>query len=389
MSDLSPRLDLPFLLPSQAGKHITYNEAMAQLDALVQLRLQLPALGAPPAQPDAGAVHVVAAGASGEWAGQEGRLAVREAGGWRFVVPRAGWQATVAGEARAVVFDGAAWVDQKAVRADAFGIGTPADATNRLAVRSPAALFTHDGTDQRCVINKAAPAHVAALLFQTGFQTRAELGLTGSDAFSLKVTPAGQGAVSALHVDPVTRRMGLWTDAPEGSLHIVRAAEHIVHDRYDETTAAAAMRIRKARGTVAAPATVLAEDAIAAFSIAAHDGGGFRTCGALRWVADGAPAQGQVPTRIEFHTARTPVGQLESARLTSQGDLAIGLAQPTARLHVAGVIRTEPVAKAALPTAAATGAGGLAWVSDAAGGAGLFCCDGSAWRRVSDGTVLS
>ncbi|MCZ4352271.1 DUF2793 domain-containing protein [Roseovarius aestuarii] len=37
MSDNSPRLGLPYLQPSQAQKHVTHNEALQRLDALVQL----------------------------------------------------------------------------------------------------------------------------------------------------------------------------------------------------------------------------------------------------------------------------------------------------------------------------------------------------------------
>ena len=37
MSDLSPILSLPLLQASQAQKHVTHNEALMQLDLLVQL----------------------------------------------------------------------------------------------------------------------------------------------------------------------------------------------------------------------------------------------------------------------------------------------------------------------------------------------------------------
>ena len=40
MSDLSARLGLPYLMPAQAQKHVTHNEALAHLDLLVQLVVQ-------------------------------------------------------------------------------------------------------------------------------------------------------------------------------------------------------------------------------------------------------------------------------------------------------------------------------------------------------------
>lgn len=37
MPDKTPNLALPFILPAQAQKHVTHNEALQRLDALVQL----------------------------------------------------------------------------------------------------------------------------------------------------------------------------------------------------------------------------------------------------------------------------------------------------------------------------------------------------------------
>jgi hypothetical protein len=37
MSETTNRLELPFLASGQAQKHVTHNEALAQLDALVHL----------------------------------------------------------------------------------------------------------------------------------------------------------------------------------------------------------------------------------------------------------------------------------------------------------------------------------------------------------------
>lgn len=40
LSETTPRLALPYLMPAQAQKHVTHNEALRMLDALVQLRLE-------------------------------------------------------------------------------------------------------------------------------------------------------------------------------------------------------------------------------------------------------------------------------------------------------------------------------------------------------------
>lgn len=40
MSNLSPRLSLPYIAAAQAQKHVTHNEAVQQLDILAQLTLE-------------------------------------------------------------------------------------------------------------------------------------------------------------------------------------------------------------------------------------------------------------------------------------------------------------------------------------------------------------
>ena len=40
MSETTPNLNLPFIMPAQAQKHVTHNEAIELLDAIVQLTLE-------------------------------------------------------------------------------------------------------------------------------------------------------------------------------------------------------------------------------------------------------------------------------------------------------------------------------------------------------------
>ncbi|MBV0912954.1 DUF2793 domain-containing protein [Anianabacter salinae] len=107
------QFQLPLLAPSQAQKHVTVNEALTRLDALANLRI-VSERPDPPADPAEGDVHAVTSGASGLWAGQEGRLALRLSGAWVFVSPRAGWSAWHAADARAVRFDGTDWIAEGA-----------------------------------------------------------------------------------------------------------------------------------------------------------------------------------------------------------------------------------------------------------------------------------
>ena len=205
--DHSGRLELPYILPAQAQKHITHNEALRMLDAIVQLTVQEFDRSAPPATGQDGDIYVVGPTPTGEWAGQGGKLAYHTNGGWMYLAPREGWIACDLGSDGLRVFRAGSW-HPLLQGVDRLGVGTAADATNRLAVASEATLFSHAGADHRLKVNKAATDNTASLLFQSGWSGRAELGLTGSDAFAIKVSPDGSSFLTALTVDPTNGTLG-------------------------------------------------------------------------------------------------------------------------------------------------------------------------------------
>lgn len=202
MSEQTENLSLPYILPSQAQKHVTHNEALQRLDAVVQLTVTA-ALAASPPTPIEGQVYAVTAPATGDWTGQAGKLALRQDGAWIFLQPRAGWRAWRADTAALAVHDGSDWVDPPLPATGTMqqlGIATSADATNRLAVSAPATLLTHAGAGHQLKLNKAATGDTATLLFQNDWSGRAEIGLAGEDALSFKVSPDGGSWRTALTV---------------------------------------------------------------------------------------------------------------------------------------------------------------------------------------------
>ncbi|WP_193176004.1 DUF2793 domain-containing protein [Oricola nitratireducens] len=207
MTESTDNLKLPYIMPAQAQKHVTHNEALRLLDAVVQLSAASRVLFEPPDAPGAGARYLVAAGASGDWAGHDDDVAVFQDGAWVFHVPQPGWRAHVLDEGADVVWDGAAW-QSPAAGAKLFGVNAVADATNRLAVSSPASLFTHEGAGHRMKINKAAAGDTGSVLYQTGWSGRAEIGLCGDDDFHFKVSPDGSAWHEAMVVDRETGRVG-------------------------------------------------------------------------------------------------------------------------------------------------------------------------------------
>lgn len=206
MSDLSARLDLPFIAPSQAQKHVTHNEAVQRLDLLVQMALDGFDATDPPAVPEPGARFALGTGPTGAWAGQDGKIASFLGEAWIFVTPHDGWIASERTGDGVRVYREGVWRGFPD-RTEALGISTQADTVNRLSVAAAATLLSHAGAGHQLKINKAESSDTASLLFQTEFAGHAEMGLAGDDAFSIKVSGDGATWTEALRVDAQSGRI--------------------------------------------------------------------------------------------------------------------------------------------------------------------------------------
>ncbi|MGQ3355565.1 MAG: DUF2793 domain-containing protein [Phreatobacter sp.] len=339
MSDTA-RLSLPVLAAAQAQKHVTHNEALVVLDRLVLLAVDSRSLSAPPAGPGEGGRWLVAAGAAGDWAGHAGDIAIREGGAWHFHAPRPGWLAYVVEEDLFVVRTAAGW------RAFAvgdtlpqLGINATADATNRLAVAAAATLFSHAGAGHQVKIDKSAPEETASLVFQTGFSGRAEIGTAGSDRLQVKVSADGASWIEALTVDPATGFLGIGTAAPAVSVEVTGHVGRISSHNF----ASWAVRATGAGGREYRFAATDDSNGLGGGRFVLFD----QTLSAIRFMVDDHAMQLMVPPRVPAH------------------------------------------AVAALPSAAASGAGALVFIGDESGGPVLAFSDGAAWRRVTDRAVAA
>ena len=110
MADTS-QFGMPLLAAAQAQKHVTVNEALSVIDAVAQLRLISASLTEPPVSAIPGETYAVASGATGEWFGEDGKIAIAVNGSWRFVTPKAGWQAFNEETGSNHLFDGTDWLD--------------------------------------------------------------------------------------------------------------------------------------------------------------------------------------------------------------------------------------------------------------------------------------
>jgi len=289
MSDTSLLLGLPLIQAAQAQKHVTHNEALRLLDLVVQLSVQDRHRATPPDAPKDGDRHIVAGGAIGPWVGQDGKIAVYEGTGWTFVMPQTGWRAHVQAESQTVIRNGTRWDSPKA---QTFGINATADNTNRLAVSAPATLLTHEGAGHQLKINKAATPDTASLLFQSNWSGRAEMGLTGNDAFAIKVSADGGTFNTALSTNPTSGTVTL----PAGAA--------------------------LSDGTAAAPALSFAADADTGLSRPAANQIAFVTGGAQRAVLSNAGLKLDVP--LTGNAVTQNAQDSTAGRVTRTGDFGVG-----------------------------------------------------------------
>lgn len=188
MSDITTHLLLPYILAAQAQKHVTHNEALRLLDAMVQLSVLDRDLTVPPATPADGDRYIVASGATGLWAGWDLNVAFWIDGFWMRLVPRPGWLAWIADEASSTVWTGVVW-ELTGVPQDVsdaiFSLVNDADPTKR-------ALFSLSGISTATTRTFTLPNTSSELAILAGTQT-----FSGNKTFSGTLTASGAVTVSA------------------------------------------------------------------------------------------------------------------------------------------------------------------------------------------------
>jgi hypothetical protein len=125
-SDRSPILDLPLIMPQQAQKHVTHNEALLLLDALLHCAVAERGRNAAPTDPAEGVRYVVGDAPTGDFAGHSGDIATRRDGAWHFQTPVSGMIVFVVTEGVLLLFDGSVF-RAPLQRSEMVGIGTSGD----------------------------------------------------------------------------------------------------------------------------------------------------------------------------------------------------------------------------------------------------------------------
>ena len=111
----TPKLSLEEIAQSQASKYVTHNNALRDLDVLVQGAAESIGGSTPPGSPSDGDTYIVAQGspsATGDWAGYEGYVAFYKSSAWRFLSPSEGWAFYIKDEDKVYRYDGSTWAEE-------------------------------------------------------------------------------------------------------------------------------------------------------------------------------------------------------------------------------------------------------------------------------------
>lgn len=218
--DYSAKLTLPYILPNQAQKHVTMNESLRRLDALVQISVISMTETTPPAAPEEGDRYIVAAGGTGAWDRADGQMVAYQDGAWEVYQPQTGWLVWDESDNATVVFDGVGWKKIWTESPVMLGVNAVADPTHRLSINAHGSLFSHDGAGHQISINRSDESEQASILFKSSWQGNAELGLSGSPDFSIKVSENGADFAPVFLARQDGKNVGIGTWSPSAQLHV-------------------------------------------------------------------------------------------------------------------------------------------------------------------------
>jgi len=428
--EISQNLSLPYIMPQQAQKHVTHNEAIQMLDAIIHLSVISDEVSHPPAEPENGKRYIIPDTASGEWAGKELHIAAFQENAWAFYTPQPGWFVWVQSSGNHVTWDGEIWKAMEQGGDGPFellGVNADADNQNRLTVKSDTILFSQDDVtpgsgDIRTVLNKASATNTASFLFQDNFSGKAEIGLVGNNNFSFKTSANGATFNNSIVIDANENHVGIGTAQPQAPLHIqgdnaclsvensLSAGsvwtiapgrpglfdDHLIITYGQDINATQEHRIRIPKNgapefveglRVTDGETIASSSSHALAYYNPYDGG---SRGEMSF--RGANGSGKAEFRMLGYYHDGNFNQVKAGTwfVNSTGArLGIGVTSPKCALHLDGAARVGAYTITTLPSASSNGEGAIIYVSDESGGATLAFSDGANWKRVSDNQIVS
>lgn len=150
----TPNLAMSYIASSQAQKEVTHNDALNDLDFLVQPAVIDTTLATPPVSPASGDAYIIAASPTGAWSGFAGGIAAYYAG-WKIKMPEVGWIVYSRNGNRVLYYTGSAWallVTPKLEASTTWNPGTLATASGAVS-----AAITLSGAAFGDYVQVAAP----------------------------------------------------------------------------------------------------------------------------------------------------------------------------------------------------------------------------------------
>ncbi len=176
-------------------------------------------------------------------------------------------------------------------------------------------------------------------------------------------------------------RIGINTDAPEATLHIIGSETSANFQRIDNTIYGGAFKVDKARGTVSTPLVLQTDDIIGVFNFRGYGGSIYRAgarFGARS--ASGTKSDTSMPAYLYFATTpnstTTPV---ERMRVSSNGNIGVNTTSPTVKLDINSDSMRLRTSKTPASASATGAVGEVCWDS----GYLYICVATNTWKRAS------
>jgi hypothetical protein len=162
-------LGMEFLEQNQSQKHVTVNDALIELDAVVQLSVINRTTSTPPANPANGDRYLIGASPTGAWTGSAGKITMYQDNAWHIYTPKKGWICYVEAEKLYLRYD-TSWAISSA-RSD-----------------SPNGAFTALRTVEELLTGLTGATKVSTVAFPNqciilGVSTRVITAITGATSF--------------------------------------------------------------------------------------------------------------------------------------------------------------------------------------------------------------
>ncbi len=208
MEDISiektKNLGLPLLIPNQAQKEITHNEALIILDNLIQNTVITKNLNIPPQEPKTNDLYIVGENASDIWLNKDFQLAFYD-NGWRFIEPKEGITFWVKDEDCQYTYNGESWIitdeiSNKKINLIELNDTEVNNLQNGEFLRFNGNKFINtkslDNVENLSTnilnINKSEETATASCILQNNSISKAEFGLIQNDNFTLRISADGK-----------------------------------------------------------------------------------------------------------------------------------------------------------------------------------------------------